>query len=835
MSTASDSPSSGSTRRSRLTFRKIADAGFLPELIPVIPPDGELFENTRIMPSSRGKVPGKFNRYHQKWSGYNWADPKGKTTLKNVIGWDKWEVQANIGIQTRWLPTFDVDVNVKVLAEAIAKSLISHFGFAPERLRGEARRALIYRTKARLSKRRVAFQKIGDPDDTGALEMLGVGQQVVIEGTHPSGMEYEWKDDKGLPEIGAKNLTFITEEQIDEFFDVLLPAVLDLFDYEVKKVSKGSSSSSGVKYPIGDSRTAASDPKMVVEALEAWPNTAVETYEEWVEAFAAVKAAFAGDEEFYEHFEEWSLQWEKNTEASVREKWDSVHESALGADYVFERAAAFGFNWAGYEFADIELPPEEGIAADLEEEEHYRLMREVHGPDVDIPTIEEVEEDESKIPVWVKELNTDHFVVNEGGQVRVVKEAFDHGLNRPILERLKFDDFRNAYLNDEVCIGSNADGDPVYAKKGKAWLESPYRRQFLGGMVFAPNRVVPDNVYNLWRGFAVEAVPGDWSLYRQHLLEVACKGVQEHYDYLIRWMARAVQEPDRQGEVAAVLKGRKGTGKGTIIKWFGRIFGRHFLHITNAEHLVGRFNSALRDSVVVFADEAFWAGDKKHESVLKGLITEDMLFLEGKFRDPVQTPNFVHLLMASNDDWVVPASSDERRFFVLEVDDQRQQDEGWFAAIEKQMSEGGVEAFFHDLLHMDLSGFSVRQVPSTSALTEQKMMGFSPLEKWWFEHLRRGVLPGDDFDEDWPPVEGDPSLEVPVKDVSAAIEAAYRAANVRRLPASRAVGRALRRVCPGLSRKGSGARDRVYVLPALDRARRQFAEYLGSDLDWDEL
>ena len=53
-----------------------------------------------------------------------------------------------------------------------------------------------------------------------------------------------------------------------------------------------------------------------------------------------------------------------------------------------------------------------------------------------------------------------------------------------------------------------------------------------------------------------------------------------------------------------------------------RILGQHALHISNSKHLVGNFNAHLRDCVLLFADEAFYAGDKAHVGVLNSLITE---------------------------------------------------------------------------------------------------------------------------------------------------------------------------------------------------------------------
>jgi hypothetical protein len=192
-------------------------------------------------------------------------------------------------------------------------------------------------------------------------------------------------------------------------------------------------------------------------------------------------------------------------------------------------------------------------------------------------------------------------------------------------------------------------------------------------------------------------------------------------------MACAVQHPHRQGEVAVVFRGKEGTGKGVAAKEFGRLLGAHFRHVVHAKHLTGHFNAHLQQCSVLFADEAFFAGDRSHESILKALITEETLLIESKGIDPFPVRNCVHLIMSSNSDWVIPAGADARRYFVLNVGDARIQDHGYFAAITAEMDSGGREALLDLLLGRDLSGFNVRLVPQTKALAEQK------------QHSRRGV------------------------------------------------------------------------------------------------
>lgn len=346
---------------------------------------------------------------------------------------------------------------------------------------------------------------------------------------------------------------------------------------------------------------------------------------------------------------------------------------------------------------------------------------------------------EAVIDPDLERLNRDCFCVWDGNNYRVyIEREADPVTGRRSFIKATFTEFRNAYLNEEKSLGHDARGRPITVSLGKWWLTHKRRREYRG-VVFAPNREVPD-YYNLWRGFAVDPRPGDWSGYREHVAKNVCGGVKSHYDYVIRWMARAVQYPGCPGEVAIVLRGPKGAGKGVFARTFGGLFDAHFLAISQEVHLTGNFNAHMRDVVLLFADEAFWAGDKKGEGVLKTMITEPDLVIEAKGVDAVVAPNNLHVIMASNSDWVIPAGHEERRYMVLEVGDARRRDTKFFAAIADQMDAGGLEGLLHDLLRMDLTKFDHRTPPTSEALLEQKHLSMTPEERWWFDKLWDGIV-----------------------------------------------------------------------------------------------
>lgn len=337
------------------------------------------------------------------------------------------------------------------------------------------------------------------------------------------------------------------------------------------------------------------------------------------------------------------------------------------------------------------------------------------------------------------QMNDRHAIIgNISGKCRVIEEVPDDQLHRTKLTFSSFEDVRNRYSNKMVKVGTTKEGQDVVKPLGKYWLDHPMRRQY-DTIKFMPNGD-KEGVYNLWRGFNVEPRPGNCELYLKHIKDNICVGNEDYYNYLINWMARVVQQPATAGEVAIVLRGGKGTGKGVFARTFGRLFGRHHVHVANAKHLVGQFNAHLKDCVSLFADEAFFAGDKQHESVLKMLVTEDTIPIEQKGVDVEIYPNYVHLIMASNDPHVVRATGDERRYFVLDMGTGHQQDARYFSAINAQMEDGGYEALLYYLQSIDLEGFNVRAVPATKALREQKLLSMGQDDEWWFQKLVDGRL-----------------------------------------------------------------------------------------------
>jgi hypothetical protein len=281
---------------------------------------------------------------------------------------------------------------------------------------------------------------------------------------------------------------------------------------------------------------------------------------------------------------------------------------------------------------------------------------------------------------------------------------------------------------------------------GQWWLGHKDRQQFRG-VVFRPGSgIVVNECLNLWQGWGVEPKAGDWSLIRWHIYEVIAGGNREFGDYVVGWIAWAIQHPAEQAEVALVLIGLKGVGKGTLVRCLQRIFGPHSFQVTSREEVIGKFNGHLQDCILFIADEAYWGGDKRCVGRLQGMITEGILPIERKGIDLIQVPNFLHVVMLAEPGWVIPAGKYERRYAALAVSKVKRGDREYFRMLSRQIAEGGAEAMMWDLQRMDLGDWHPRDIPEALLNNEalQKQQGFTlpSLEQWFVGLLHDGVLPG---------------------------------------------------------------------------------------------
>lgn len=345
------------------------------------------------------------------------------------------------------------------------------------------------------------------------------------------------------------------------------------------------------------------------------------------------------------------------------------------------------------------------------------------------------------VPPEIATLNQRHAFLKDSQTPCVYVDAWDDKSKPPRYALQPLLGFKAQYANEFVTM-VNAKGDPVQKPLGDYWL-SHRKRRSISEIVFDPNKpwgLNGDGTANLWPGFGYEPVPPtasrNWWLLKNHIRDNICNGNMEHFKYVMGWMAFGVQRLTTPAQVAIVLTGGEGTGKGTFGRSYIKLFGAAGIHIQQGKDLIGNFNGHQATKVAFFADEAIFAGDHRIANALKGLITEDTRLIEAKFREPISIPNYTRLIIASNESHVIQAGSDSRRFAVFRVLDEHKQDSTYFSAIDAQMKNGGYESMLYELMQYDLSDFNVYDIPRTEELGRQREESMPIEERWWLHCLR---------------------------------------------------------------------------------------------------
>jgi hypothetical protein len=349
-------------------------------------------------------------------------------------------------------------------------------------------------------------------------------------------------------------------------------------------------------------------------------------------------------------------------------------------------------------------------------------------------------------------LNAEHAVVEMGSSVRYLHQTKTPD-GQPEMRFLRAEDMKVLYEAVRVPVEqtmATAGGSTTKTKLVPAfelWRLSPERRQYDGIGFFPPPRVAPPRLLNLWTGLAIKPRNGDWSLFQDHLFNAVCSGNQEWFDWLLDYMAHAVQKPgEKPGSAVVLYSPAEGTGKTIINKMMKRIFGQHAVIIDKSEQFLGRFNAAVASKIWLATEEAFWGGDKKQLGAYKSAITEDRRLIEQKGIDPYEIDDYARVFATSNERWNTPAGVDGRRFFVLEVKNPRARDPSYFDPIWKQMLEdGGLEAMLFDLSKRDIKS-NLRKPPETAALRDQRQRTLDGVQQWLVAVATDGEIrvPGGD-------------------------------------------------------------------------------------------
>jgi hypothetical protein len=247
------------------------------------------------------------------------------------------------------------------------------------------------------------------------------------------------------------------------------------------------------------------------------------------------------------------------------------------------------------------------------------------------------------------------------------------------------------------------------------------------------------NGFNINRTLANENGGADVSHVVNFIKKAWCAGNDDGCNWVLDWFAHTIQKPLVKMHSAIVLRGEEGIGKGMVVQLLAKIMGpQYFEQPSSSEDILGKFTGIMSNKSLVFLDELVWGGDKQKAGILKKLITESKGTINEKFEPVRPFVNVFNLIMASNEDWVVPAGNNARRYMMLDVLNNHTDKEKDAVRLVCPYS------FAKFLYDRDITNFEHNKVIATSGLANQKELSAPDTIKFILEQVRSNEFPFED-------------------------------------------------------------------------------------------
>lgn len=201
---------------------------------------------------------------------------------------------------------------------------------------------------------------------------------------------------------------------------------------------------------------------------------------------------------------------------------------------------------------------------------------------------------------------------------------------------------------------------------------------------------------------------------------------------LMRWCATLIAQPEVKMLYGVLLISEmQGIGKGTLgEKILAPLVGEPNVSYPSEEEIVNsNFNYWLAHKRLAVVHEIYAGHSSKAYNRLKSVITDRYITVSKKFQANYEIENWMHVFACSNSMRAIQLSSDDRRWFVPKVTEEKSSPEYW-AKFNKWLSDDGglgiIKWWAEDFLKKESGVLRGESAPSSKAKEEVIEEGYSP-------------------------------------------------------------------------------------------------------------
>lgn len=257
--------------------------------------------------------------------------------------------------------------------------------------------------------------------------------------------------------------------------------------------------------------------------------------------------------------------------------------------------------------------------------------------------------------------------------------------------------------------------------------------------IYPNTKDCPENIFNLWRPFAMELLTAPYTYKERELnfilnhIKILCNHDANVYDYFIKWIAQMIQYPQIKTIMPTFISG-EGSGKGSLFKLFEKMLGNEkVFETTNPSRDVwGDFNGMMCNCFLVNLNELSKKDTIEAEGKIKGLITDNTLAINQKGLPQYKIKSYHRFITTTNKEEPINSTNGDRRNLIIRSSDEKKGDYTYFETLHNYLEDNDVIRtcydFFKSIGGMDK--FKDIPIPQTDYQTNLKELSKSPIEQW---------------------------------------------------------------------------------------------------------
>jgi hypothetical protein len=148
-------------------------------------------------------------------------------------------------------------------------------------------------------------------------------------------------------------------------------------------------------------------------------------------------------------------------------------------------------------------------------------------------------------------------------------------------------------------------------------------------------------------------------------------------EIIINFMAAVVQYPGIKFQWCPVIQGTEGNGKSMLIRAITAAVGERYTHSVNSATLAdggGKFNKWLENKLFIDFEEIYTGDRMDMMEILKPIVTNPRLEIQGKGMDQYTGDNRANMMMATNHKNAIIKTAKDRRYAVIYTAQQSYED-----------------------------------------------------------------------------------------------------------------------------------------------------------------